>query len=103
MKFDLDPKTAWALRNRSLFPVDVNRAARETLLKVPGLGVKTVDRLIALRRHKTLRYDDLVQLKVSMKKVGAFVQLADHRPRAEPESRTLRQTLVQPAQGSLFA
>ena len=103
LPLDLDPKTAWALRNRSLFPVDVNRAARETLLKVPGLGVKTVDRLIALRRHKTLRYDDLVQLKVSMKKVGAFVQLADHRPRAEPESRTLRQTLVQPAQGSLFA
>ena len=55
LPLDLDPKTAWALRNRSLFPVDVNRAARETLLKVPGLGVKTVDRLIALRRHKTLR------------------------------------------------
>lgn len=103
LPLDLDPKTAWALRNRSLFPVDVNRAARETLLKVPGLGVKTVDRLIALRRHKTLRYDDLVQLKVSMKKVGAFVLLADHRPRAEPESRALRRTLVQPVQGSLFA
>lgn len=103
LPLDIDPKTAWALRNRSVFPVDVNRAARELLLKVPGLGVKTVDRLIALRRHKSLRYDDLVKLKAPMKKIAAFVVLADHKPRVEPESASLRPTLVRAMQGELFA
>jgi predicted DNA-binding helix-hairpin-helix protein len=46
----LDPKLAWALRNRALFPVDVNRAPRESLLRVPGLGVRDTDRLIQARR-----------------------------------------------------
>ena len=100
---DIDPKTAWALRNRAVFPVDVNRAARELLLRVPGLGVRTVDRLIALRRHKRLRYDDLVKLKAPLKKAAPFIVLADHRPTTQPESTALRKTLVQNLQGELFA
>ena len=103
LALDIDPKAAWALRNRDIFPVDVNRAPRETLLKVPGLGVKTVDRILALRRHKTLRYDDLVKLKAPMKKAAPFVLLADHKPRAVPESSTLRRELVPTRQGELFA
>jgi predicted DNA-binding helix-hairpin-helix protein len=51
----LDPKTSWALKNRALFPVDLNRAPREMLLRVPGLGVRVVDRLIAARRFAALR------------------------------------------------
>ena len=90
LALDVDPKAAWALRHREQFPVDVQRAPRELLLKVPGLGVKTVDRLIALRRHKTLRYDDLVQLKAPMKKAAPFITLADHRPRTDPTSGALR-------------
>ena len=103
LALDIDPKAAWALRNREIFPVDIQRAARETLLKVPGLGVKTVDRLIALRRHKTLRYDDLVQLKAPMKKVAPFITLADHKPTKQPESTVLRRELVKARQGELFA
>ncbi|MES2884879.1 MAG: putative DNA modification/repair radical SAM protein [Pseudomonadota bacterium] len=103
LALDIDPKAAWALRNREAFPVDVQRAPRETLLKVPGLGVKTVDRLIVLRRHKTLRYDDLVQLKAPMKKAAPFITLADHKPAKQPESTVLRRELVQARQGELFA
>ena len=44
LPLDIDPKLAWALRFRESFPVDVNRAPREALLRVPGLGVKAVDR-----------------------------------------------------------
>ncbi|MDO9451580.1 MAG: putative DNA modification/repair radical SAM protein [Stagnimonas sp.] len=103
LALDIDPKAAWALRNREVFPVDVQRAPRETLLKVPGLGVKTVDRILALRRHKTLRYEDLVRLKAPMKKAAPFVTLADHKPRAQPESSALRRELVPTQQGELFA
>jgi putative DNA modification/repair radical SAM protein len=49
----LDPKLAWALRHRAQFPVDINRAERELLLRVPGLGKRGVDRLLAARRHRT--------------------------------------------------
>ena len=47
LSLELDPKLAWALAHRERFPVDLNRAPRELLLRVPGLGVKSVDRLIA--------------------------------------------------------
>jgi predicted DNA-binding helix-hairpin-helix protein len=49
-------------------------------LRVPGLGVKTVERIIASRRVRALRWDDLARLKVSLRKVAPFVILPDHRP-----------------------
>ncbi len=54
----VDPKLAWALAHRAAFPVDVNSAAREALLRVPGLGTRAVDRIIASRRSGALRLDD---------------------------------------------
>ena len=99
---DLDPKTAWALRHRERFPVDVNRADREILLRVPGLGVRNVERLLELRAHKTLRYEDLVRLRVPMKRVAPFIVTADHRPRADVESEALRPGLRSGGQGDLF-
>lgn len=76
----LDPKLAWALRNRARFPADVNRAPREILLRVPGLGVRNVDRIIAARRHTRLRLADLLRLRIAMKKVLPFIIAADHVP-----------------------
>ncbi|MCC2656853.1 MAG: putative modification/repair radical protein [Panacagrimonas sp.] len=102
LPMDVDPKTAWALRHREQFPVDVNRADRETLLRVPGLGVRNVERLLDLRAHKTLRYQDLVRLRVPMKRVAAFIVTADHRPRADIESSALRPSVRSDAQGDLF-
>ena len=101
---DVDPKTAWALRHREQFPVDVNAASREQLLRVPGLGVKTVDRMLVMRRHRRLRYDDLVRLKAPMKKVAPFVVTLDHKPRGDTQSTLLRPQLAAPrSQGELFA
>lgn len=76
----LDPKLAWALRNRALYPIDVNKASREILLRVPGLGVRNVDRILAARRYTKLRLADLLRLRLSMKKVLPFIIAADHTP-----------------------
>src|SRR3546814_7254364 len=68
LPLDIDPKLAWALRHRDCFPVDVNRAPRGALLRVPGLGVKAVDRIVASRRHRRLRLDDVARLTRSVAK-----------------------------------
>ncbi len=77
----IDPKLAWALRHREDFPVDVNKAPRERLLRVPGLGAKTVDRLIAARRHRAIRSEDLARLRLPLAKLLPFLVTADYRPR----------------------
>lgn len=77
LSLKLDPKTDWALRHRGLFPVDVNGASRELLLRVPGLGVGTVDKILAQRRHRALRLEDLGRLHVPMRRVKYFVRCAD--------------------------
>ena len=82
LDLDLDPKLAWALRNRQDFPVDVQTASRDNLLRVPGLGVKTVDRLLQIRRFTYIRQADLVRLRVSVTKVMPFLKTTDHNPSA---------------------
>ncbi len=68
LDLDVDPKLAWALRNPERFPVDLNAAPREMLLRVPGLGTRNVERLLLSRRHARLRVGDLARLRVPMKK-----------------------------------
>lgn len=81
LPLDIDPKLAWALRHRDRFPLDVNRASREELLRVPGFGTKAVERIIATRRTTTIRLSDLVRLHVPRNKALPFIVLSDHRPR----------------------
>jgi putative DNA modification/repair radical SAM protein len=100
----IDPKLAWALAHRDLFPLDVNRAPRELLLRVPGLGVKSVDRIIAARRQRTLGLDDVARLTRSLGKCRSFLVARDWRPVADLDSRRLRAKLAKPAeQLALFA
>ena len=82
LALDVDPKLAWALAHPERFPVDLNTAPRALLLRVPGLGVRSVDKLLLARRARRLRAADLRALRVSPAKVLPFVVLADHRPRA---------------------
>ena len=81
LDLELDPKTAWALKHRDRFPLDLNQAPREALLRVPGLGAKTVEKLLAARRHATLRAADLARLRLPLRRLLPFVTLPDHRPR----------------------
>mgnify|MGYP002129451186 FL=1 len=104
LPLDIDPKLAWALKFRERFPVDVNRASREDLLRVPGLGVKAVQRILASRRHRTLRLDDVARLTVSLTKVRAFICTVDWRPTLLTDRADLRALLAPKAeQLELFA
>ena len=82
----IDPKLAWALRNRHVFPVNVNKAPRYLLLRVPGLGVKNVERILQARRWSSVGLADLIRLRVPMKKAMPFIEAADHHPGRELES-----------------
>jgi putative DNA modification/repair radical SAM protein len=80
LALDIDPKLAWALAHRGQFPVDVNSADREMLLRVPGLGVRSVGRMLGLRRRKRLRLEDVRKLCGSAAKVRAFIVADDWTP-----------------------
>jgi predicted DNA-binding helix-hairpin-helix protein len=97
LDLQIDPKLAWALRNRHLFPADINQAAREILLRVPGLGVRNVDRILGARRYTKLRLADLLRLRLPMKKVLPFIIAADHTPaRLGLDDETLRARFLPP-------
>ena len=105
LPLDIDPKTAWALKHRDDFPVDINRAPREQLLRIPGMGVKTVNAVVRARRQRRLRLDDLGRLTRSIERLRPFVIAADWRPLALDESSVLRKSLVkvERSQLELFA
>ena len=103
LPLDIDPKLAWALKFRESFPVDVNRADRERLLRVPGLGTKAVDTILSARRNRRLRLEDIGRLTRSVVKVRPFIVTADWRP-AALDRADLRAHLAPPAeQLELFA
>ena len=101
----IDPKLSWALRNRQFFPVNLNSAPRHLLLRVPGLGVKNVDRLVQARRWQKIRLHDLTRIRVSLKKVMPFIETLDHTPTGHGlEDENLRARFAAPAeQLDLFA
>ena len=80
LSLDMDPKLAWALRHRDRFPLDVNRASREDLLRVPGFGAKAVQRIIETRRISSIRIGDLARLHIPRNKALPFIVLPGHRP-----------------------
>ena len=103
LDLDIDPKLAWALKNRHRFPVDVNRAERELLLRVPGLGARAVDKIVVARRHTRLRLEDVARLTSGLKRAKPFLITADHHPKARLDTLDLRERLIErPEQLSLF-
>lgn len=96
LDLEIDPKLAWALEHRGLFPLDVNTASREMLLRVPGFGVKTVQRIIGTRRTRTLRYEDLTRMGASLKKARAFITAVGWTPGGLTDSANLRARFAPP-------
>ena len=68
----IDPKTAWALKHLDFFPVEINRADYETLLRVPGIGAKSARRIIETRRSRRLSFDNLRRLGAVLKRARYF-------------------------------
>lgn len=70
---EYDPKTDWALRNLKYFPLEINRASYEELLRVPGIGVKSVRSIMAARRMHALSFEDLKKIGVTLKRAQYFI------------------------------
>jgi len=99
----IDPKLAWALRHREDFPVDVNIASRERLLRVPGLGTRSVDRMLAARKLTRLSLADVKRLARNLEKLKPFVAASDWSPGALTDRVDLRDRFAPPPeQLSLF-
>lgn len=94
LPLDIDPKLSWALSNRAVFPVDLNRAPERLIARVPGIGIRNAKRLVELRQMRAIRYQDLIRLRCSIKKLQPFVVVQDYRPGlAEAASDKLRRML----------
>ncbi|MEO8132114.1 MAG: biotin synthase, partial [Bryobacteraceae bacterium] len=104
LALDKDPKLSWALRHREFFPVDVNKASRSALLRIPGIGVRNVKRILEIRRFRMLTLDDLAKLKISIAKTKFFVVANGHNPSAlQIDSVKLPERFTpQPQQLALF-
>lgn len=111
---DLDPKAAWALRHPEAFPVDINRAPGAALLRVPGLGPRSLERILTARRGTRLRRSDLKGLGAVVKKADPFLRFEGDGPRpvsgealrlllSDPEARKRAGEAVDPRQGELFS
>jgi len=99
LDLQIDPKLSWALRNRDLFPVDLNKASRELLLRVPGLGVKTINKILKIRRWQSVKLSDLVALKSGVKRAMPFIVCTGHKPvEADYSSEKLRAMFVPAAE-----
>lgn len=98
LSLEIDPKLAWALRHRERFPLDLNKAGREDLLRVPGLGVKSVNRILSARRHGRIRIEDLARLNVSVAKVSPFLLAPGHRPAGLESADLVRRLAPRPRQ-----
>ncbi len=84
LDIQFDPKTFWALRHLEHFPIDVNKASKETLIRIPGIGIRGALKILQARRFKTLHFDDLTRLKISLKKARYFIVAGNDFHRATP-------------------
>jgi putative DNA modification/repair radical SAM protein len=94
LPLDIDPKLAWALKFRDRFPVDVNRAPKEQLLRIPGLGTKAVARILKSRRWRSMTLEDVARLTASIARVRPFITTADWRPTLLADRVDLRSLVI---------
>ncbi|MDR2178023.1 MAG: putative DNA modification/repair radical SAM protein [Treponema sp.] len=90
----LDPKTVWALRHPDFFPVEVNRADYEVLLRVPGIGAKTARRIVETRRSRTIGFDGLRRLGAVMKRARYFASCSGAVLDTAADPRRIRRLLA---------
>jgi predicted DNA-binding helix-hairpin-helix protein len=95
-----DPKSVWAKLHPEFFPVDVNAAPREALLRIPGIGHRNVERILSVRKYHALQVPDLRKLHVRLQQALPYLVTPDHLP-----SESMARTALPPAaaQMDLFA
>lgn len=82
LDLEIDPKLAWALRNSHVFPIDINQAPREMLLRIPGVGVRSVQKILMARKFQTLNYYDLKKMGVTLSRAKYFITCSGATPLA---------------------
>ncbi len=99
LDLEVDPKLAWALRHPEVFPVDINRAEYELILRVPGIGVKSATMIVAARRNGQLTAAALKKMGVVMKKAQYFITCRELTMPGVQELRPeyVRRLLISPA------
>jgi putative DNA modification/repair radical SAM protein len=103
LDLDLDPKLAWALRHIGLFPVEVNEAPLEALLRVPGIGPVGARRIVRARRSAILGFDDLARLKVTLKRARPFLTCNGATAGGLPlDAELIRRKAVEDARASSY-
>jgi len=103
LDLDVDPKLAWALTHIEQFPVEVNDAPFEVLLRVPGVGVTGAKRIVSARRGSILSFDDLKRLRVTLKRARHFLTCNGKRDPASPlDPALIRQRVVSDAQATSY-
>lgn len=73
MDIQFDPKTYWALRHLEHFSIDINKASKEVLIRIPGIGIRGAQKIIQTRIYKRLTFDDLKALKIPLKRARYFI------------------------------
>ncbi|MFH7365682.1 biotin synthase, partial [Pseudomonas syringae pv. tagetis] len=70
---DMDPMLAWALGKREVFPLDLTKADAAVIARVPGIGIRSTQRLVELRRQRRIRYEDLTRMSCILAKAKPFI------------------------------
>lgn len=96
---ELDPKTAWALRNFHHFPMEINRVDYEYLLRIPGVGVQSAQRIVAARRFGPLKMTDLPKLGVVLKRASYFITCNGQYLEKTDNATLIRRKLLTDAPG----
>ncbi len=94
---EIDPKTFWALQNLQYFPMEINKVSKEELLRIPGIGLRAVFKILKARKFKTLDFVDLKKLKISIRKAQYFITCkGKYNSKVAFYSDTIKQAIIQP-------
>jgi len=104
---DLDPKSFWALNNLQYFPMEINKASLDELIRIPGIGIRGAHKILRTRRYKSLDFEDLIKLKISLKRAKYFITCKGKYQKEIPfYQENIKTALIQPekkiVQPSLF-
>ncbi len=94
LEHEVDPKTAWALRNLHLFPIDINKASREELLRIPGIGQHSVSKILRSRKHQSLSLENLLRFGIPINRARYFFTCKGNIPMKEYDDQLLRSVLL---------
>lgn len=100
LDMEVDPKLSWALRNRHLFPIDINKADKQLILRVPGIGLKSTSKIIQARKFRKLNWDHLKNIGIALNRAKYFIT-CDSREKElrELSSDHLKQIIINNSSG----